>query len=273
MKQTSIRSLPFAIAAIAALPLALVAQARPAATTASATTTRRAFTPADWYKMTTLAAPAVSPDGKLVAFTVTTVREAENKRHSEVWVVPTAGGEATRYTSPSTESSNPRFSADGKYLLFNSTRPGSRARTWGLRMDQPGGEAMEMNDYPNGSVPRDKSFAVWSEAVTPDSSADSTRRRDDWTSMQAMARPPYGAITQPLDPKRFDGRHISEMRYKANGQGFLPGPREARVWRPSQIWTQKFDGSAKQQLDTTAYSRRSATVSPDGKWIAFVGRP
>ena len=276
MKQTSIRSLTFAIAAAVVLPLASVAQSRPAATntpSSTSATTRRAFTPADWYKVTTLSAPAVSPDGKLVAFTVTTVRESENKRHAEVWVVPAAGGEAVRYTSPSTESSNPRFSADGKYLLFNSTRPGSRARTWGLRMDQPGGEAMEMNDYPNGSVPRDKSFAVWSEPVTPDTSADSTRRRDAWTGMQAMARPPYGAITQPLDAKRFDGRHISEMRYKANGQGFLPGPREARVWRPTQIWTQKFDGSPKRLIDSTVYSRRSATVSPDGKWIAFVADP
>jgi len=234
---------------------------------------KRAFTPADWYRVTTLSGPAVSPDGKLVAFTVTTVREAENKRHNEVWVVPVAGGEATRYTSPSTESSNPRFSPDGKYLLFNSTRPGSRARTWGLRMDQPGGEAAEMNDYPNGSLPHDKSFAVWSDSVTPDSSADSTRRRDPYAAMQPMARPPYGAVTQPLDPKRFDGRHIYDIRYKANGQGFVPGAREARVWRPAQIWVQKLDGSKKRLLDSTSYSRRGATVSPDGKWIAFVADP
>ncbi|HUQ82192.1 MAG TPA: S9 family peptidase, partial [Gemmatimonadaceae bacterium] len=137
-----------------------------------------------------------------------------------------------------------------------------------------GGEAMEMNDYPNGSLPRDKSFAVWSEPVTPDSAADSTRGRDPYAAMQAMARPPFGAITQPLDPKRFDGRHIYDMRYKANGQGFVPGPREARVWRPTQIWTQKLDGtSKKQQLETTVYSRRAATVSPDGKWIAFAADP
>src|SRR5688572_29669445 len=200
VKQTSIRSLAFAIGAVAAVPLATAAQSRPTAAPAAATTSataRRAFTPADWYKVTQLSAPAMSPDGKLIGFTVTTVRESENKRHAEVWVVPVAGGEATRYTSPSTESSNPRFSADGKYLLFNSTRPNSRARTWGLRMDQPGGEAMEMNDYPNGTLPRDKSFAVWSEPVTPDSAADSTRRRNDpYSAMQAMARPPFGAITQ-----------------------------------------------------------------------------
>jgi dipeptidyl aminopeptidase/acylaminoacyl peptidase len=123
-------------------------------------------------------------------------------------------------------------------------------------------------------LPRDRSFAVWSDPVTPDSSADSTRRRDPYAAMQAMARPPFGAITQPLDAKRFDGRHIYDMRYKANGQGFVPGPREARMWRPAQIWMQKLDGkSKKEQIEATNYSRRNATVSPDGKWIAFTADP
>ncbi|HMA24130.1 MAG TPA: hypothetical protein VKP00_09045, partial [Gemmatimonadaceae bacterium] len=62
--------------------------------------TKRAFHPADWYKVTTLSTPALAPDGAKIAFTVTTVREAENKRHSEIWVVPTQGGEPVRYTSP-----------------------------------------------------------------------------------------------------------------------------------------------------------------------------
>ena len=73
---------------------------------------QRAFTPADWYRLTTLSAPALSPDGKLVAFTVTTVKEADNRRHQEVWVVPTAGGPSTRYTAPGYESSGARWSPD-----------------------------------------------------------------------------------------------------------------------------------------------------------------
>ena len=85
---------------------------------------KRAFTPADWYRLTVVSSPALSPDGKRVAFTVTTVREAENKRHSEVWVAPTTGGEPQRYTSPGTESSNPRWSPDGAYLFFTSKREG-----------------------------------------------------------------------------------------------------------------------------------------------------
>ena len=65
----------------------------------------RAFVPADWHRVTTVSAPAMSPDGRRVAFTVTTVVEAQNKRHSEVWVANTTGGDPVRFTSPSVESS------------------------------------------------------------------------------------------------------------------------------------------------------------------------
>lgn len=230
----------------------------------------RAFTPADWYRLTTLSAPALSPDGRSVAFTVTTVKEADNRRHQEVWVVPSAGGAAMRYTAPGYESSSPRWSPDGRWLLFTSTRPGSRGRTWGLRMDQPGGEAVEIDSFPAGAMPDDHRFVVTSEPIPADTSR---RSPDQWAAMQPMARPPHGSITQPLDPKRFDGRHITDIRYKANGQGFVPGPREARVIRAAQLWIQELDGSPKRIIDTTRYSRRSPAVSPDGQWIAYVADP
>src|SRR5262245_33260244 len=130
---------------------------------------KRGFTPADWYKLTTLSAPALSPDGRLVAFTVTTVREAENKRHSEVWVVPAAGGAPVRYTSPAFESSNPRFSPDGKLLFFTSQRPEGKGNTWAIRLDQPAGEAFQINGYPGGSLTSDKKLVVYSEADTAQS--------------------------------------------------------------------------------------------------------
>ena len=240
----------------------------------------RAFTPNDWYKVTQLGSPAVSPDGKMVAFTVTTVVERENKRHNEVWAVPTAGGDAVRYTSPGYESSNPRFSPDGKYLFFSSTRPGGRGNTWALRMDQPGGEATQVENYPAGSVPKDKSFAVFTDVVDTTGAARGPGGPGgrggpggfgaaSAGAPGAMALPPYGAITKPVDQARFDGRQIVNFPYKANGIGYIPNPREARVIRPQQVFTQKFDGSKRVQVTSGRYSHREATVSPDGKWIAF----
>lgn len=245
--------------------------------TAGAQQAKRAFELKDWYRLTTLSSPAMSPDGSRIAFTVQTAKEKDNKYHREVWVVSTtcaaaARGacEPVRYTSPGTESSNPRWSPDGRFLMFSSQRQGGRGNTWMLRMDQPGGEAFQDDKYPRmGSTPANGAFSVWADGDSiPSDSAH--RANDPYAKMQPMARPPYGAITKPTDPARFDGRHIYDMRYKSNNSGFLPGAREARRWNPDQIWVQSFDGSPKRRLTNTAYSHRGATVSPDGRWIAFV---
>lgn len=239
------------------------------ATALPAQQAKRAFTLADWYKLSTLSAPALSPDGGRIAFTVQTVNERDNKYHREVWVVSTSGGAAERFTSPSTESSNPRWSPDGKLLLFTSQRPGGRGTTWMLRMDQPGGEAFQDDKYPRaGSVPADKRLSVWAESDSV--ATDSSRRDEPYGKMQPMARPPFDAITKPTDAARFDGRHVFDMQYKSNNQGFVPGAREARGWRPAQIYVQAFDGGSKKKITDARYSHRAVTVSPDGQWVAFV---
>ena len=229
----------------------------------------RAFQLSDWYKLTTVSSPATSPSGDRVAFTVTTVRESENKRHNEIWVVPAAGGDPVRYTSPGTESSAPRWSPDGKYLFFTSQRAGGKGNTWAIRMDQPSGEAMQIERYPSGSTPADDRFAVWADADTIP--ADSAKMNDDpFAKMQPMARPPFGSITGPANAARFDGKHITDVRFKSNDRGYVPSAKEARVWRPSQLWMQAFDGSPKKAITNAPYSHRGASVSPDGRWIAFL---
>lgn len=235
--------------------------------------TKRAFTPADYYKITNLSAPEISPDGKLVAFTVLTVREKENKRHSEVWVVPTTTGAPIRYTSPGFESTSPHFSPDGKYLFFTSRRPDSKGSRWALRMDVPGGEAFQMEDYPNAmSTTADNRRGVWTEADTSKNPPRDTSRRaaGPYASMGRLSRPPLDAVTKPIDPKRFDGMHFTDSRFKSNDAGFVPSRSEPQRYNASQIWIQSFDGSPKKMLTNTEYSHRNAVISPDGKSIAFV---
>jgi dipeptidyl aminopeptidase/acylaminoacyl peptidase len=269
--------------------LILAALAVPASAQEAATRKEggRAFTPRDWYKVTNLSSPAMSPDGRWVAFTVTTVKEEENRRHSEIWMVSTSGGEPVRLTSPGTESSNPRWSHDGALLFFTSRREGGEGSTWALRMDRaPAGEAFQTKDQPEGSVPAGGGFAVFTEGGEsgggfgpPAPEEPRTRRErsdsapDPYTAMKPMARPPFGSLTRPLDPKRFDGMHVVEFPYKANGRGFLPNRREARKWEAAQIYKQVSGDTAKTKLTEGAYSHRNAVVSPDGKWIAFVADP
>jgi dipeptidyl aminopeptidase/acylaminoacyl peptidase len=272
------------------LMISAFAVAAPLAAQAPATTAQgRAFQTEDWYRLTTVSSPAMSPDGRWVAFTVTTVDEAANKRHSEIWLVASSGGDPMRMTSPGTESSNPRWSRDGSLLLFTSRREGGRGSTWALRMDRtPSGEAFQPEAEPRGSMPRDGSFSVFTEGGSggfgfgrgrgggQEETAQEVptgRRNDPYARMKPMARPPWGSITRPMDPRRFDGMQVVDVPYVANGRGFTPNRREARTWEAAEIYRQNIGDTAKTKLTDTPYSHRDVQVSPDGRWIAFVADP
>jgi dipeptidyl aminopeptidase/acylaminoacyl peptidase len=149
-------------------------------------------------------------------------------------------------------------------------------------MDQAySGEALQLERYPTGSVPTSGTFAVWTAPSSGESGGgegrndekEDEKKDDPFRSMQPVARPPFGSVTKPLDPARFDGRHVVDFPYKANGRGFVPNRREARKWEATQIWVQQFGDTARRMLTDARYSHRSAVVSPDGKWIAFVADP
>jgi dipeptidyl aminopeptidase/acylaminoacyl peptidase len=266
-------------------PSSLAAQGTAVPASPAASVAPRAFQPSDWYRVTQLSGAAMSPDGKRIAFTVTTVAEAENRRHSEIWMVNSAGGAPVRWTSPGYESSNARWSPDGKLLYFTSDRPGGRGLNWALRLDEPGGEAFQPDSIPTvGSEPKDRSFSVY--AAGDDGVAGGRGGRGGrggggggrggrgGSGVNALAVPPSGSITKPVDQARFDGRQIVNFGYKANGVGFIVAPaRRTQTAHPQQIFVQKHDGTPRVQLTTTAYSHRDVVVSPDGKWIAFTADP
>ncbi len=232
-----------------------------AATGLAQAPSRRAFRVSDWYRVTSVRQPAMSPDGRWVAFTVTTVREAENRRASEVWIVATGGGTPRRLTPAGVESSTPRWAPDARSVVVVSADGLQR-----YRADDFQAAPEKVDRFQAGSVPGSKAFVVWSAPV--DRPRPPSTAADPYASM-GQSRPPFGAITRPADPKRFDGRQIVDFPFRSNDQGFLPVRSGPRQFNATQVFIQPFDGSPRRQLTATSYSHRDAVVSRDGQWIAW----
>ena len=85
---------------------------------------------------------SVSPDGRRVAYSVSTPDVEANTSRSAIWMVTlsdSGAGEPRRMTSGEKRDSDPRFSPDGQRLAFLSDRGGS-SQIWVL--DLSGGDHM-----------------------------------------------------------------------------------------------------------------------------------
>src|SRR5262245_42938022 len=108
-----------------ALPLAAALMAPPLLAQ-----TARPLTPDDVYALKTVGDPRISPDGALVAYTVTTAVRARDKNDTDVWIAPLDGGPAFRLTSSPKPETRPRFSPDGRFVAFLAARGGKKKQVF-----------------------------------------------------------------------------------------------------------------------------------------------
>src|SRR5262245_43011539 len=213
----------------------------------------------DYYRLTVVSNPMLSPDGRRTAFVVTTVVEDKDRRHNEIWVALTDGsGKPFRYTSPSTEASNPSWSPDGSLLAFTSKREGSDDDVWFLRTAAPGGEAFQIKGvHALPEFSRDGKWLLYEwRGEEPDS-----MKKEAWRTRVSPS-----AITRGPDPKRFDGRVYTSIPIVADERGYV-APRETR--RPSHLYLVPIAGGAPRRLTSGELSQTSPAFSPDGRTIAF----
>jgi len=78
------------------------------------------FTFEDMMKLKRVGAPMPSPDGKWVVFDCEDVDLAANTKTSHLWIVPASGGESHRLNPTPNHEERPRFSPDGKRLIWTS---------------------------------------------------------------------------------------------------------------------------------------------------------
>jgi dipeptidyl aminopeptidase/acylaminoacyl peptidase len=114
---------------------------------------KRNITEKDLFDFVWIGDPQISPDGERVAFVRVTVNEKKEGYNTSIWSVPTAGGEEPHQLTKGDLDSSPRWSPDGKYLLFlRATEKEGKPEPPQLSiLPMAGGDSFSFTDLPRGA--------------------------------------------------------------------------------------------------------------------------
>jgi dipeptidyl aminopeptidase/acylaminoacyl peptidase len=208
---------------------------------------KKSVTAQSLFELAFVGDPRLSPDGKLIAYTVKEARLAENKYVTSLYLVPSQGGEPRRLTFGDHSDFMPRWSPDGRTLAFVSNRHEKRQQIHLLSLD--GGEARRLTDL-DGSIgalawsPDGKRLVIAFRATSEEEKA----RREAEKKGELAKRHAYKVLTS--------------AHFKEDGMGFLFDSHQ-------HLYVVDATTGEARRITDGEHDHSQPTFSPDGKTIAF----
>jgi dipeptidyl aminopeptidase/acylaminoacyl peptidase len=231
----------------------------------------------DLFRFKRLADPQISPDGKWVVYVQGVVDVEDNRINNNLWLVSTDPGRAgspKQLTAAPKSDRHPRWSPDGKHVLFESNRSGTN-QLWLIAID--GGEPKQLTTISTGAATgiwsRDGKRIAFVSAVWPEYSARPFAESDALNKKRSDAaekNPVKAKVFTRLFFRHWDEyvqdkrQHLFVMDVKDQASG-LPSVGEPRDVTPG-------DRDAHPTSMTFSVGD-DFTFSPDGKHLVFTAVP
>jgi dipeptidyl aminopeptidase/acylaminoacyl peptidase len=213
-------------------------------------TKKRAITLDDLGKIERVTGPAISPDGEWVVYSVSKTDTKEDKSESHLWMVKWDGSERVQLTYGKEGAGAARFSPDGKYISFLSSRPGPTSssakgnQVW--VMDRRGGEPQQLTNVTDQEI----SGYVWAP---------------DGKKLLLTMHPKGEPDAEEGKPTKPQPIVIDRYHFKEDVEGYIRND----AWNALYLWDLGTKKAEKLTTDKNV-NEENAVFSPDGQWIAYV---
>jgi dipeptidyl aminopeptidase/acylaminoacyl peptidase len=209
---------------------------------------KRAITLDDLARIERVGSPAISPGGDWIVYSVSQTDTKEDKNQTHLWMVKWDGSAHVQLTFGKDGASSPKFSPDGKYISFMSSRSGPAKGDQVWVMDRRGGEAQQLTNVTDQNI----SGYSWS----PDG------------KKLLLTLHPKAEPDEPEDGKKPEAPKpivIDRYHFKQDVQGYIRDD----SWDALYLWD--LEAKKAEKLTTSKnVNEENASWSPDGSTIAFV---
>ena len=213
----------------------------------------RPITERDLLAFHWVADPQISPDGSLVAYTLVSVNEKDNRYETAVWMVQSRAGAVPQRLTGGPRDGAPRWAPDGKTLAFTRAVDDTSAAQIYL-LSLAGGEPRKLTNMAKSAGP-----AVWSPDGHTIAFTSTTLPHDTAASFRDSA-----------SKKLLSDVHvITRAEYRSNDRGWLDPARHDHVWRVDATAAGEGPVPA-QQVTSGEFDEDGIAWSRDGSQIIFV---